>query len=298
MRYLANEDLTLVQVSKYHSNEYSMYPSHTICIINPFLDDRFDIFNDDWINKFTYVKFLSGEFWDDRMLDIDYDNVTVSLVDNLLESSYITINNEFYLWDPVYYTSFRSSYRKCFTVEAPRVSNDLLTYFGNVISNNIFPNGGRDGDNSVIVYMHYPGTRFKSFYTLKWINDSRGDSSESYWMKFTVKNVDVISRRNKPQEPCIEDWKHFDDYILNSMAIENGCYPKYWNLTANVPYCENTMQLKRFKDQPTQAMIESHSSPCRFIDRLDYIYEELDEITIDNQIDSLVEIPYEENHNM
>lgn len=58
------------------------------------------------------------------------------------------------------------------------------------------------------------------------------------------------------------------------------------------------MQLKRFKDQPTQAMIESHSSPCRFIDRLDYIYEELDEITIDNQIDSLVEIPYEENHNM
>ena len=294
MRYLANEDLTLVQVSKYHSNEDSMYPSHTICIINPFLDDRFDIFNDDWINKFTYVKFLSGEFWDDSMLDIDYDNVTVSLVDNLLESSYITINNEFYLWDPVYYTSFRSSYRKCFTVEAPRVSNDLLTYFGNVISNNIFPNGGRDGDNSVIVYLHYPGTRFKSFYTLKWINDSRGDSSESYWMKFTVKNVDVISRRNKPQEPCVEDWKHFDDYILNRMAIENGCRPKYWNLTANVPYCTTTTQMKKFKDQPTQAMIESHSSPCRFIDRLDYIYEELDVIPIGNQVAGLVEVPFEE----
>ena len=122
MRYLANEDLTLVQVSKYYSSEDSIYPSHTICIINPFLDDRFDIFNDDWINKFTYVKFLSGEFWDDGMLDINYDNVTVSLVDNLLESSYITMNNELYLWDPVYYTSFRSPTRKCFTIEAPFIN--------------------------------------------------------------------------------------------------------------------------------------------------------------------------------
>lgn len=196
-----------------------MYPSHTICIIDPFLESKFEIFNDDWINKFTYVKFLSGGFWDDRMLDIDYDNVTVSLVDNLWESTYMTINDETYIWDPVYYTSFRSSFRKCFTVEAPQIGNDLLAYYGNLISNNIFPNGGRDGNNSIIVYLRYPGTRFKAFYTLKYLYESRGNSSKSYWMKFTVKNVDVISRRNKPQEPCIEDWKHFDDYILNSMAI-------------------------------------------------------------------------------
>ena len=48
-------------------------------------------------------------------------------------------------------------------------------------------------------------------------------------MDFRVKNVDVISRRNKPQEPCIMEWKNFDENVMNGMAMQAGCRPKYWN---------------------------------------------------------------------
>ena len=36
------------------------------------------------INISTYRDFLRGSYWDDRLLEVDYDNVTASLDDSLL----------------------------------------------------------------------------------------------------------------------------------------------------------------------------------------------------------------------
>ena len=100
--------------------------------------------------------------------------------------------------------------------------------------------------------------------------------TKNYRMDFRVKNVDVISRRNKPQEPCIMEWKNFDENVMNGMAMQAGCRPKYWNLSADVPICTQTTQMKQFSDQPLPGQIESLSPPCKSIDRLDYVYEEAD----------------------
>lgn len=60
------------------------------------------------------------------------------------------------------------------------------------------------------------------------------------------------------------------------MAIEIGCRPKHWSLTANVPICKNRTQMQKYADQPSAAMVESVVPPCRFIDKLDYVYEEFE----------------------
>ena len=96
-------------------------------------------------------------------------------------------------------------------------------------------------------------------------------------MKFNIKNIDVIVRRNKPQEPCVTDWKNYDEYVMHSMILETGCRPMHWKLTSNFPLCGNATQMKRFMKQPTISMIESLSPPCKSIDRLDYVYSEKDD---------------------
>ena len=277
LRYCANEDVTLVHISKYHSSEDKIYPSHSICITPPFLENKFEWSENKRINMSLYIQFLEGKIWDDDMLDIDYDHVTVSLKDNLLKSSYRTQSFERHDWNPVYYTSFRSPTRKCFTIEAPFISNELLWAYWNKINNNIFPNGARSTVNSIKIYLHYPGQRLKSIHTLKDTWESRDNKTKSYRMFFNVKNINVISRRNKANEKCQENWRQFDEFVIHKMAEDAGCIPKYWNLTIKVPFCTNTTQMEKFADQPSPAMVESLNPPCKMIDRLDYSYEEIDE---------------------
>ena len=77
-RYCKNEDVTLVQISQYHSSADKIYPTISICISPPFLIKEFESHKDNMINISSYKEFLRGNYWDDRMLDIDYDNFTVS----------------------------------------------------------------------------------------------------------------------------------------------------------------------------------------------------------------------------
>ena len=142
------------------------------------------------------------------------------------------------------------------------------------IGNDIFPNGGRSTTNEIATYLHYPGQRLKAYYTLNFNWDSRENKPKNYIMEFNINNINVISRRNKPQEPCVTDWKHYDEYVMDKMMLDTGCRPSHWNSTTKLPLCNITIQMERFSEQPTTAMIESLNPPCRSIDRLHYHYHE------------------------
>ena len=279
-RFCQNEDITLVKSSTYHSSEERIYPSISLCLLPPFIENEFDKFDDYAINMSSYIKFLEGDIWDARMLEVDYDEVTVSLAKNLLNSYFVTQDDKKREWVPVYYTSFRSSKRKCFTIDAPYIEKELLYYFVMDISNDIFPNGRRSATNEISTYLHYPGQRLKSYYTLNFDLESRENKPKNYKMEFNINNINVISRRNKAQEQCVTDWRNYDEFVLRTMMKESGCHPPQWretyawNTSLDLPLCQNTSQMKIFAEQPTIAKIESLMPPCRSIDRLHYHYHE------------------------
>ena len=96
-------------------------------------------------------------------------------------------------------------------------------------------------------------------------------------MIFTIKNVDVIRHRWKPQERCFEDWKNYDQYVMDNMMLKVKCHPPHWNPTTNLPLCSNSTQLKYFEREPSIADIKKYDPPCKVIQRLDYTYVEDDE---------------------
>ena len=107
-----------------------------------------------------------------------------------------------------------------------------------------------------------------------------------------MKNVNVIAHRNKIQKPCIEDWKKYDDYVMNDMMLETGCRPPHWmpsgwNSNAVIPICHNAKQMEKLRLRPSISRVLSLKPPCRSIDRLDYDYYEKD-VEDNKQFDTYV----------
>ena len=275
--YFRDEDVSSVHFTKFDPSNAAIYPSISICILPPFLESKFDPY-EEGINQTSYLKFLQGDIWDERMLDVNYDNVTVSLVDNMFHSFYWTQEDDTWQhkWEPNVFVSFRSSKRKCFTIDAPIAQQDGFWIFGMYIRNDIFPEGIRSLKNKIFTYIHFLGQRFTSYYTVKTEWGSRENKSKSFKMNFRIKNIDVITNRNKGKERCIENWKDYDQYIMNDIMVETGCHPPHWISKNGLPVCSNSTQMKKFADQPTTAKVEMYDPPCKIIERLDYTYDEKD----------------------
>ena len=275
-RFAKNEDVTLVQESKFLSSRDAVYPSFSFCILPPFMENKFQSYGDSRINMTSYVNFLKGEFWDDRFLKIEYDNVTVSLTDNLVAGKSFTESWKESDWNPEHYVSFRSPNRKCFTVDAPFVDKNALFSYATAIKNDVFPDGERP-PYGYTTYLHYPGQRFTGLYTIKYDFVSRHNKSNPYLMEYRVRNIGVISRRNKRYDPCIEDWRHYDQQFMEQKMNEIGCHPPHWQTTSDLPTCTNANHMKKFSRHPTNTEIEVFAPPCKVINRLDYSYDENDE---------------------
>ena len=276
-RYLANEDTTLVKVTQFLSTKVAIYPSLSFCILPPFLEEKFDVYGNPEINMTSYRNFLDGTFWDNRLLRIDYDNVTVSFSDNLISAGFRTHSgtlSNWNAWDADNYVSFRSSKRKCFTINAPFPSMGPLMRFRLRIKRKFFPGEKTPTGKKIYSYLHYPGQRFTAYYTIKTDFTSMHSKDYNYKIEFDVRNIDVITRRNKFLEPCVEDWRNYDDRFMQNKVNEVGCRPPHWKTISDLPLCSDAIQMKSFSRQPRTAEIESFGPPCSVIYRLDYTYHE------------------------
>ena len=84
-RYNRQEDNSTVDYQWYHNREKDIYPTITACFTGPSvifsteslkrIDKKFD--------AFLYSKFLEGDFWNDKMLQVEYDQVSMVLLDHL-----------------------------------------------------------------------------------------------------------------------------------------------------------------------------------------------------------------------
>lgn len=259
--FLKDEDISRNDYIEYHHDGHddvseNIYPSISLCVINPFLDQKLEKYGND-TNITSYSYFLQGLHWDDRMLEIDYDNVTVSMEKSLISTKLILHERGLdgkriaMFYDPKkqndrisfkleFYVSFRSSIRKCFTFDIPVIKKHLLYHYIMKVRNSFFPEGKRsptmqkkfDGSDASIrgfaLYLHYPQQRFTSYHTIREHWHER-ISNNSYTMVIKMNEVEVIRYRNKKSRSCMKNWKNFDNMLLNDIMKTAGCRPPHWN---------------------------------------------------------------------
>ena len=252
-KYVKDDDVSLVNYKRYHDDKDSIYPSLTLCFNNPFLNDKLESVGEG-INTTTYSKFLEGLHWDNRLVRINYDDVTID-IDKYIDGVRIVLangtvyDNNNYPRDKMYYISMRSSSVKCFSFDPPFLTNVGIEYLVVAMKNSIFPQGSRPMHHDFNpssgkgggfeVRFHFPRQVFRSDFTAKWIWESLGHNASRKWvgMTFKLKNVEVLKRRSKSSPPCNSEWQQDDQKIMETITSSTHCKPPHWNTSTDQNIC-------------------------------------------------------------
>ena len=303
--YSLNQDTCLVDLKLYNEEPNYLYPSISLLIINPFIEEKLRAYGDG-INAVTYSKFLSGQHWDERMLHIDYDNVTIDLNDyfigyDMLSDNYsvITINNftrdpsTSYGWRKPY-KSFRSHTWQTFAVDPPFNTYGGVTRFlvqtwvkirTDLFKNSLRPDVYEYNPDSPMwggfeVWFHYPMQLMESWHLGmgKWFWPNRmSNSSRNYQMVFERSKMEVLHRRNKYNHPCIEDFKNHDTYVIEQIISKAGCRPPHWKSEHDYRLCTSREEMLKVLPPLKKHEYLDYTPPCRSVTNLPFSYEEIDE---------------------
>ena len=305
-QFVKDEDVSLISFKTFHNESDNLYPTTTLCFYNPFLQNQLEKYGPG-INITSYSQFLQGRVSDDRMKYIPYDNVTVQMQDYLVAMS-AKLENNSYFWlhdatskyqlshlarDPPYYTSFRSGLNKCFSFELPYIPNTVVWSLFITVKKDIFPGGDRfqniafDGsdptEGGFKVSFHYPKQRFRSNFNMKyqWLKPTWKEEEKrnklGYYMQFRIRGMEVLTHRNKRNDPCNEDWKN-DDLNFTEQVLGNiGCSPPQLLNVTKLPICstkEKLSECHKILNYPTTLDLRKYAIPCREIEKLQYEYTE------------------------
>ena len=295
--YSQDHDVCLVDFKQYNEEKEYIYPSFSLIFVNPFIEEKLKEYGEG-INTTTYSRFLEGDYWDERMLNISYDDVTIDMdkyflgydirLANLTLLSYRDFKNgNTDGWKPPY-VSHRHPKWKAFAVDKPYHKGQRIVRIWTKIKTAIFPNGIRphktnyNSSSSTFggleFILHYPGQIFRSWNLGigKWAWPSRKNtSSKNFVMAFTRRNMDVLVRRNKHTKPCNEDWLNYDKSVLERQMKVRGCRPPYYH-SIDLPICLTKETMKEVAP-PTPEDLNNHAPACRAISKLQFDYQDIDE---------------------
>ena len=183
---------------------------------------------------------------------------TVTMSD---EDNRILIRTNSFIWDGVFY--------QCYTLQTPEDTEMSAT--GISIHNSIFPGGIRTNDARFTTLVHTKNQLLTSG-TFKYSYPQR-EMNDTYVLRYKIKGVEFIRRRNKKNQPCYEDWTNYDAEILRRHVIKSGCSPLYFRNNYNKSFCSS-------KDQMVSSLFTLRFDeydihpPCQGMEKIDYSFED------------------------
>ena len=216
-----------------------------------------------------YIKFLTGDLWDDKMVGVKYDDVTFDIKDpvfGVLIMGMDGIGHHLYTWFKnnaggndttknsetssylAHSIPIRTTYRrhdtKCFTldltVEAiPNIQGQLINSVGIIFKALRIP------DVSIYYGISYPGQILRAFLL----------DAELYWNHritlgqvksklFLFDSIEVFRKRSTIARPCKGTWRDDDDTIMRDVIEMANCKPPHWNISTRYPICNTKEKMK------------------------------------------------------
>ena len=232
-----------------------------------------------------YRKFIEGNFFSKKFVTADYDNLTVDLYKyvksyNLYLNGGKTVkwryqNGTFkmthaYILKEVYggndlkenlpddfvttieslstYVSFRRYTQKCFTFDTPWIPGEKIEMIDLKINPQVFQQ--KEGNiplssRKFSIHYHFPHQKMTSLTKPNgWVSEITRKTKD-YARKHYIGNIEVLRRRNKDGNPCIEG--EYDDQITLMAAQEVGC--KHPVSKISYQNCSNKEDIEKFNHE-------------------------------------------------
>ena len=290
-KYFQNESTSLVNYPKYHDAEKDTYPSFSLCFKGENIykkDELNQKYGVDDVKK--YVAFLKGLVWDDRMLKINYDDLTMDLKDHVTSIEVLSHTGiKLFSWKTIkqgsgnssekeeepentfpFYINYRNSETKCFSLDLHKdslagITGKIINYVSIRFENIRLPGV------SMAYYLHYPKQLMRSSGLDHEFPGNPGITIGDIGLKtFMVGDLDVIRRRNTRQSSCYKDRKRDDDFILTKIIKTVQCIPPHWkNTYLGYERCNDTRKMKdayipelRSSAMADEAFLSRFVQPC------------------------------------
>ena len=251
--YIKNDDVSEIVYKEYNDDSQSPYPSLTLCFKLKINLTKFELMNNQGyqISGSSYLNFLMGRYWDEKMLNISYDEVTESLKDYLVlaktfkDYSLIDTTSKFLKGyrESTLPTTFGTIY-KCLTFDMPNVIKQKVKFASIVFSTSLFPNGFLPTNDQLLSSLHLPNEMLASAFATQWTWTPRSQSrTKCLQMQFTIKSMTLLRRRDKLKDVC-KNYPNFDENYKNAIMKKVGCRPPYWNSNINFTNCKSKKDLQ------------------------------------------------------
>ena len=274
IEYSKNDDVIQMLVKPFGIKDELTYPDISFCFEEFEIMSKLDSDGSN-IDPYEYFDFLGGVFWNGSFPMIDYEKMTWKLENHLAKKPSVLLRDRLRGRDIEDLSSFGSGRYKCFVLGIPPEEN--VKSLSLSIKKSLFAQRP-DGIAEFRLRLHQPKQIFRSwqFDFSNWLSP---ESSSSFLTKveINVRDMEVLERRNKKMQRCIED-KAYDYLIIDKILSEVGCAPPYLKNASEFPLCSNEDEMRQIDDLTFNYYHgTSQARPCKEIVKInvDFRTEEL-----------------------
>ena len=262
-KYIQNHSTSLVEFQNYHEHDKDIYPSLTLCFVafpnSVSFYDKYKLYKYYNIDNVTeYISFLKGDAWNDNMMKVNYDKVTIDLEEYIQQIDLRNSSGDPYhsptlfTWQNnassntkfPFYISFRQPQTKCFSIDFSKVRMPEIS--GNTISylDVKFRPKNMSNVDMMSYYIHYPNQFIRAppldieYGKMPGILNG---NEKMIW----INSIDVIRRRNTIRTPCNPEWDRDDEFMARQVIKDVGCKPVHWVVDGSYHVCNSTSNMKR-----------------------------------------------------
>ena len=285
-KYSLNEDLSRIEYKHFYDTKEDVYPVLSLCFKNPFSKEK--LTKTYGINDSTLVDFFKGKHFNEEILRVNYNDVVFDLEDyvelywirwrNGTTASFSRSDIKERLFNVSYSGLWREWFFNCYGMHVPmnileEESNIYIESFWIRVQNKIFSNLNRPIKDNFTTFIHYPNQFLLSLPTVRYAWRKRQTKS-TYSMHFKINGMEIINRRQKHNNPCSNDWQHYDQRVMEAHIRQRGCKSLYHKGNSNIPLCDSKEKLQRANFPFGTDTVNVYSQPCKAVEKIYYTYEE------------------------
>ena len=280
-KFQKNDDLSVIEYKHISNIKEMINPEFNVCFKRPFLSDKLGEINTD-ISFDHHSEYIEGKLnFDDRHKHIDFNNVTLELFEHLkdYQIQWLGVNSllnctsvqkcSFVTLKTSFEGSIYNEFHKCFGVEIKNPKEKILKAiyinFKPTLLGDLSQIQKANGYSEIaFVTIHYPN-QFLKPENARFIWKSSNESSATMFM---ITTMEVLKRRNKNKEPCLSDWKTYDDLLLNKHLERVTCRTPYQNTPK--PICATKREMLKSIYEFSVDRRANYPEPCQEISKIDY----------------------------
>ena len=299
LKFHENEDVSAINFTSYDIHRNITYPEMSMCITEPFIYQNL-LWN--WEGNDTakqYVWYLAGTIEDTSRKtyeQISFFNVTLNIFD-YVESVRVYKRNVAFL-DPLLcttlencpYIEFKNNFNGFFNGMVMRCFGfDVnLKVVGNVKAlevsfkqelPDILHTISRSGFSVNYLAFNYPGQVLKNTENYQPVWKNPGEILE--YLNVKISAVEILRRRNKNNDPCHDDWMHFDDMVLKKHHHTIGCVPPYHQ--SNKSVCTTKTEMAASRYEINEIGNRYYPAPCEGMSNIVFTADEVPYNITDNR---------------